>query len=55
MIAEAMVDSDVINAFRQHEPSDEVLVGTAAWASYIAARRISSWLDVGNFNLTSTL
>lgn len=45
-IASHQVDADVIQAFRQHVPSDEALIGTVAWGSYLATRRISGWLNV---------
>ncbi len=43
-LASYQVDEGVINAFRANEPSDESLVKATAWASYMAARRIGTWL-----------
>ena len=38
------VDQQVIHEFRQHYPSDAQLIAATAWASFTAARRVSSWL-----------
>ena len=44
-MATHQVDADVIEAFRAHWPSDNELVGTLAWTSFTAARRIGGWLQ----------
>ncbi len=43
-LASYQVDEDVIRGFRQHFPTDEQLISTAAWASYTATRRVAGWL-----------
>lgn len=43
-LASYQVDQQVIHEFRQHYPSDAQLITATAWASFTAARRISSWL-----------
>jgi hypothetical protein len=45
-LASYQVDEHVITGFRQHFPSDEQLISTAAWASYTATRKVASWLGV---------
>ncbi len=40
------VDEDLIKNFRQHFPTDQQLISTAAWASYTATRKVASWLGV---------
>ena len=42
-LASYQVDEDVIGEFRNGCPDDRVLVETAAWASFAAARRIGEW------------
>jgi len=44
-LASYRVDEQTIAAFRELYPDDESLLGVTAWASYVAARRISSWLS----------
>ncbi len=44
-LASYRVDDAVIAAFRKESPDDASLVGATAWASYVAARRISTWID----------
>ena len=43
-LASYQVDDGLIDQFRQHFPSDEQLISTASWASYVAARRVAGWL-----------
>jgi AhpD family alkylhydroperoxidase len=43
-LASYQVDERVINEFRQQHPSDAHLIAATAWASFAAARRVSSWL-----------
>ncbi len=43
-LASYQVDEDLIKNFQQHFPSDEQLISTAAWASFVAAKRVGSWL-----------
>lgn len=43
-LASYQVDEHVIGEFRKHFPTDEQLISTAAWASFVAAKRIGSWL-----------
>jgi AhpD family alkylhydroperoxidase len=43
-LASYQVDDGVIDAFRANVPSDESLIKATAWASYVAARRVGSWL-----------
>jgi AhpD family alkylhydroperoxidase len=44
-LASYQVDEGVIKAFRSQYPGDDKLIGAAAWASFMAARRIGSWLQ----------
>lgn len=37
-------DKNIIKEFRQHAASDEQLVGTTPWGSYVATRKVASWL-----------
>ena len=46
-LAPHRVHEGEVAAFRRHWPGDAPLVGTLAWASYGAARRISEWLVPG--------
>ncbi|MCH7689258.1 MAG: carboxymuconolactone decarboxylase family protein [Planctomycetes bacterium] len=43
-LASYQVDEKVIHEFRQHYPSDAQLIAATAWASFTAARKVSSWL-----------
>lgn len=45
-LASYQVDEGIVLAFRVHFPEDDKLLGTLAWASFTAARRIGSWLLV---------
>jgi AhpD family alkylhydroperoxidase len=47
-LASYQVDADVIAAFRKQRPGDDQLIAATAWASLHAARRIATWLPVGN-------
>ncbi|MCW4011015.1 MAG: carboxymuconolactone decarboxylase family protein [Candidatus Bathyarchaeota archaeon] len=44
-LAPYRVDDKAVLEFRQHFPQDEKLVGTLAWASFAAARKIGTWLQ----------
>jgi hypothetical protein len=44
-LASYQVDQQIISAFRQYQPGDRDLVNVTAWASWVAARRIASWLN----------
>ncbi len=43
-LASYQVDQQVIDEYRRHFPSDGQLIAATSWASFAAARRISSWL-----------
>jgi len=43
-LASYRVGADAVASFRAQRPSDRELVEAVAWASYLAARRVSSWL-----------
>jgi len=43
-LASYQIDEQVIKEFRQHFPTDEQLISTASWASYVAARKVAGWL-----------
>ena len=45
-LASYQVDEGIVLAFRVHFPEDDKLLGTLAWASFMAARRIGSWFHV---------
>jgi hypothetical protein len=45
-LASYQVDEDLIKNFRQHFPSDKQLISTAAWASFVAAKRVAGWLQL---------
>ncbi len=45
-LASYQVDDGLIEQFRRHFPSDEQLISTAAWASFIAAKRVACWLQL---------
>lgn len=45
-LAPYRVDESVVSAFRKHFPEDDKLVGALAWASFTAARRIGTWLQM---------
>ncbi len=44
-LASYRVDDAVIAAFRKESPDDASLIGATAWASYIAVRKISTWIN----------
>ncbi len=44
-LASYRVGDAEIAAFRKESPDDASLVGATAWASYVAVRRISTWID----------
>jgi len=43
-LAPYQIDEGVIQEFRAGNPSDTALLGSAAWASFTATRRIAGWL-----------
>ncbi len=43
-LASYRVDSTVVAAYRTRYPKDTQLLGAAAWASYVSARRVGQWL-----------
>jgi len=45
-LASYQVDEELIKQFRQQFPNDEQIIGITAWASFVASRRIASWLHV---------
>lgn len=45
-VAPHQIDAEIIRAFRRQQETDAQLVGVVAWASFQAARRIISWLQV---------
>lgn len=45
-VAPHQIDAEIIRAFRVQQEADAQLVGVVAWASFQAARRIASWLQV---------
>lgn len=45
-VAPHQIDAEIIRAFRGQQEADAQLVGVVAWASFQAARRIASWLQV---------
>jgi AhpD family alkylhydroperoxidase len=45
-LAPYRVDESVVSAFRKHFPGDDTLVGALAWASFTAARKIGTWLQM---------
>ncbi len=46
-LASYQVDDGVVAAFRARHPEDRHLLGAVSWASFIAARRVGSWLWEG--------
>ena len=44
-LAPYQVDDGLIEQFRRYFPSDEALISTTAWASYVAARQVARWLQ----------
>jgi alkylhydroperoxidase family enzyme len=44
-LASYQVDDKVIAAFRQQGKSDRDLINVTAWASYVAVKRIASWIE----------
>ncbi|MCP4544740.1 MAG: alkylhydroperoxidase [Chloroflexi bacterium] len=49
-LASYQVDEGVIKDYRTWRPGDDALVEAAAWASFIAARRVGTWLWQENTN-----
>jgi hypothetical protein len=45
-VAPHQIDAEIIRAFQGQQEADAPLVGVVAWASFQAARRIASWLQV---------
>jgi len=45
-LASYQVDEGVIEVFRTQQPGDDKLIGATAWASFTAARRVGTWLQV---------
>ncbi len=45
-LASFRVDPQTVEEFRRYFPGDRPLVVTAAWASFAAARRVASWINV---------
>jgi AhpD family alkylhydroperoxidase len=45
-MAPYQIDAEIIRAFQRQQETDAQLVGVVAWASFQAARRIISWLQV---------
>lgn len=41
--ASFQIDANVIAEFRRYRPGDVALIETAAWASFVTARRVGSW------------
>jgi len=46
-MASYQVDDETVQAFQRDFPTDQALVSATAWPSYMATRRISSWLQAG--------
>lgn len=44
-IAPYEIDKTVVLAFKKHFPQDDKLVGVISWASFTAARKISTWIN----------
>jgi AhpD family alkylhydroperoxidase len=44
-LAPNKIDEGAVLAFRKHFPEGEKLVGALAWASFVAARKIGTWLS----------
>jgi hypothetical protein len=49
-LAPHQIDASAIAAFRTWWPADSALIGALAWASFTAARRIGTWLDVRDYH-----
>ena len=47
-LAPYQVDEGVVNAFTTHNIGEDRLLGALAWGSFIAARRIGTWLYVSS-------
>ncbi len=45
-LASYQVDESVIEAYRAQHPGDDKLIEVTAWASFIAAQRIGTWLHI---------
>ena len=43
-LASYQVDESVIEAYRAQHPGDDTLIEATAWASFIAAQRVGTWL-----------
>lgn len=46
-LASYQVDKPVIEAFRRDRPDDATLIELTSWASFMAARRVGTWIPVG--------
>jgi AhpD family alkylhydroperoxidase len=44
-LAPYQVDENLVLSFRKHFPGDKKLLGLISWASFIAAKKIGSWLQ----------
>jgi hypothetical protein len=44
-LASYQVDASVVEGFQAHEPEDAQLIAATAWATFTAARRVSTWLQ----------
>ena len=44
-IAPYQIDEIVIQRFRDHFPKDDQLISALAWSSFIAARKIGTWIS----------
>ena len=44
-IAPYEIDKNIVSTFKKYFPQDDKLVGTLAWASFTAARKISTWIQ----------
>lgn len=45
-LASYQVDSSVVEDFRSYYPDDAQLIAATAWASFTAARRVGSWMNL---------
>jgi len=45
-LASYQADEGVIEVFRIQQPGDDKLIAATAWASFTAARRVGTWLQV---------
>jgi AhpD family alkylhydroperoxidase len=44
-IAPYEIDKNIVSTFKKYAAQDDKLVGTLAWASFTAARKISTWIQ----------